>query len=276
MKLSINTLITTLAMTAAFSGCNKSSGSNNVTTNFSVTGSRQDVLVQNNFQKAFSLIIPTAVALPPAALEDKTGAAVNLSKAWIVLKKIQFKTGQVEESGESSITSSNYKGPFFIDLLSPDPVPFGDISLPEKGLRRVKMLLHKDSSIPASAPAELNGNSIFLKGVVRSFDFTFAADETTDIQISGPKAVVPEEGKDLLATIRIAHLFKKIDLSDIIANTNISSLNRVLASNRCPEIHPGANDLYTCFRKGIAQEAKFGKDAVGDHDLDANDDVVNE
>lgn len=267
--------VLSLLMASTLLSCNqKDDKKSGVVTDFAITGSGQDAVAQNIFQKSFSWVIPTAVALTPPALEDSNGTVVDLNEAWIVLKKIQFNSSETADAGEGENYSEHYKGPFFIDLLSDAPVSFGKIRLPESGLHRVKMLLHKDNNVPSSAPAELNGKSIYLNGMINSHNFIYVADDTTDFNISGPNAVIPEEGKDLLAVIRLADIIKKIDLSGINADTTISSSSRFPAINPCPLIHAPASDLYTCFIKGIAMEAKFGKDN-GDKDLDGSDDTVN-
>ena len=229
-----------------------------IVTNFSVTASGQDTVAKNSLQQTLSWFIPTAVALTPPFIEDANGVTVNLTTAWIVLKKIQFKTS--DSSSEQNDQSYHYKGPFFIDLLSSDPVQFGEIELAESGLRRVKMLLHKDMNVPAFVPQELQGKSIYLKGTINGHEFTYLADDTTDFDISTPNAVVPEEGKDLLVSIRLAHMFRKINLSSIQTGSVINAQSRHETVNPCPEIHPSSRDLYTCFRMGLAQEARFGKD----------------
>lgn len=275
MKAHLKFILGTLAFTTLLIGCNEGpSGSNSVQTNFSITGSGQNAVAQNAVEKTFSFLIPSAVALTPAPLVDSNGSNVDLNEAWIVVKHVQFKTSESDDNKEA-YSNLHYKGPFYVDLLSDEPISFGEISLPEKELRRVKMLLHKGNSLPENVPSALNGKSIYLNGVVNSYNFTYAADDTTDFAVSGPNAVLPEEEKDLLMVIRIADLIKKIDLSSINGNVSITSSSRYPATNPCPLIHPTANDLYTCFRMGLAQEAKFGKDN-GDKDLDSSDDIVNE
>ncbi|MBA2405199.1 MAG: hypothetical protein H0V66_10545 [Bdellovibrionales bacterium] len=263
-----------LLMATTIISCNKEESDSGVVTNFAITGSGQDAVAQSFLQKPFSWIIPSAVALSPPALEDSNGSVIDLNEAWIVLKKIQFNSSESDNDVGNANYSAHYKGPFFIDLLSDTPISLGEIRLPERGLRRVKMLLHKDNNVPASAPAALSGKSIYLNGMINTHNFIYVADDTTDFQISGPNAVLPEEDKDLLAVIRLADLLKKIDLSGIVADTTIDSASRFPAVNPCPLIHAPASDLYTCFVKGIAQAAKFGKDN-GDKDLDSNDDTVN-
>ncbi len=263
-----------LLMASTLISCSQGNKSSSVPTNFAFTSSGQNAVARANFLNPFSWLIPTAVALSPAPLEDLNGAVINLNEAWIVLKKVQFNSQETENSGEGTNYKAHYQGPFFIDLLTDTPISFGEVSLPEEGLRRVKMLLHKDNNVPSNVPAALIGKSIYFNGIVNTHNFIYAADDTTDFQISGPNAVVPDESKDLLAVIRIADLFKKIDLSGIISDTTINSASRFPAVNPCPAIHPTAPDLYTCFKMGIASEAKFGKDN-GDKDLNSSDEIVN-
>lgn len=262
MKTSCSLVMSVILMAVALAGCNAESNLKNffVSTNFSLTASRQNTIAQNNFQKTLSFFLSSAVALTPGPLEDATGAIVTLNEAWIVLKKIQFHATETANANESSDNSAHYNGPFYIDLLSETPLLFGEIDLPNREFKRVKMLLHKDNNVPDNVPAVLNGKSIYINGIVNTYNFIYAADDTTDFEISGPDAVVPEQGKDLLAVIRIANLFKKINLSSITADTTITSTSRFPATNPCPDIHPTAPDLYTCFRMGLAQEAKLGKD----------------
>lgn len=249
MKFSLVSMAFALVMTLIITSCNpEADKSSTVNTNFSVTASGQYAVAQSGFQKSFSYLFSSAIALTPPPLEDSNGAGISLNEAWIVLKKVHFNSTQ------------HYEGPFFIDLLSDEPIYFGEITLPNEGITRVKMLLHKENNVPDTVPGVMNGKSIYLNGMINNHNFIYIADDTTDFDIEGEEAVVPEEGKDLVAVIRLADLLKKIDLSTITADTTISSSSRVSATNPCPAIHATASDLYTCFRKGIAMEAKLGKD----------------
>lgn len=246
--------------------CNSDSGSTNnaVSMNFAITGSGMNATVSNSW------IFPSAHALTPPPLLDSNLANVDLLEAWIVVKKVHF--FRSADPSAYSTSGDHYEGPFFVDLLDGTPEPFGEVRLYPEGLRRVKMLLHKSNSLPAGAPAGLAGNSIYFRGQVNGHAFTYASDDTTDFQVYGDNAIVPENGKSLMMTIRIADLFKKIDLSAITADTDISASSRVNAVNPCPLIHASASNLYTCFRQGMNKEAKFGKDD-GDDDLDDSESV---
>lgn len=242
--------------------CNSGSGSSSshgVMTNFAITGSGMNATVSNSW------IFPSAYALTPPPLLDANLANVDLLEAWIVVKHIHF--FRSSNVAVQSTSSDHYKGPFYVDLLDGTPEPFGKIMLFPEGLRRLKMLLHNSNSLPAGVPAALAGNSMYFRGQVNGHAFTYSSDDTTDFNITGENAVYPENGKKLMMVIRIADLIKKIDLSAITADTDITATNRVNAVNPCPLIHPAATNLYTCFRQGINQEAKFGLDN-GDDDLD--------
>ncbi len=245
-----------------FTSCNSNQGGSSeaaVSTNFAITGSGMNATVSTSW------FLPSAYALTPPPLLDANLANVDLFEAWIVVKKIHF--FRSADINAIATSADHYQGPFFVDLLAGSPEPFGSIRLYPEGLRRVKLLLHKSTSLPAGAPAALSGNSIYLRGQVNGHSFSYESDDTTVFQLSGTQPIYPEDGKSLLMTIRIADLFKKIDLTAINADTVISSTNRVNATNPCPLIFAGASNLYTCFRQGMNSEAKFGKDN-GDDDLD--------
>ena len=275
MRKSLTSVAVCVAMSSILSSCNNSpkTSADLVTTGFAITGSGQNAVAQSGLQNLFSAFIPSAMALTPPLLIDSTGLAVNLNDAWIVVKEIEFESNETPGVGEVDGNETEFQGPFYVDLLSTSPVSFGDAQVPASNLRRVKMKLHEADSIPGSAPAGLNGKSIFFSGTVNGVAFDYAADDSTELEIGGPNPIVPNSSQDMLAVIRMADLFKKIDLSSIVAPTSISTSSRVPVANACPLIDASANDLYTCFRKGLASEANFGNDN-GDMDLDSNDDSV--
>lgn len=265
-----------LALSLLATGCNHKSSSptvSGVTTGLTMTGSGQPAVAQTNLQKMFSLFMPSAIALTPPALVDSTSLTVSLTEAWVVIKEIEFEANEVAGASEQDGDEIEFEGPFFVDLLSDAPVSFGDAILPASGFRRIKMKLHEADTLPASAPAQLTSKSIYFSGSVNGVAFSYAADDSTELEIAGPNPVVPSSAQDLLVVIRMADLFKKIDLSSIAAPTDIHSGNRVAAANPCPLIDASATDLYTCFRKGLETEGNFGSDD-GDKDLDADDETV--
>jgi len=244
-----------------------------VRTSLTMTGSGMDAVAQSNSQRLFSLFIPTAVALTPPLLVDSTGQTVNLNEAWVVIKEIEFEANEVADSGEQDGEEVEFEGPYFVDLLSDSPVSFGDAVIPANGIRRIKMKLHEAESLPAGAPLDLNSKSIYFSGSVNGVNFSYAADDSTELEIGGPNPILPSSAKDMLVVIRIADLFKKINLSSIISPTDIHAGNRVNIAGACPLIDASANDLYTCFRKGLSTEGNFGNDD-GDKDLGPEDETV--
>jgi hypothetical protein len=260
MRLGLSFFITLLT------SCNSQTGSSDhgVTTDFAITGSGMNATVSTSW------IFPSAYALTPPPLMDANLASVDLFEAWVVVKHVHF--FRESDPNVYSTGADHYAGPFFVDLLDGTPEPFGKITLYPEGLRRVKMQLHKSNSLPTDAPAALAGNSMYFRGQVNGHAFTYSSDDTTDFQVYGDNAIYPENGKSLLMTFRIADLFKMIDLSVVTSDTYISATNRVNATNPCPLIHATATNLYTCFRQGMNQAAKFGQDD-GDDDL-SDDEIV--
>jgi hypothetical protein len=277
MKKSMSKLMMSVSTLLCLASCNLAGNSSvttgGVTTGLKMTGSGQNAVAQTNYQKLFSIFIPTAVALTPPPLEDSTGSSVNLNEAWVVIKEIEFEAQEVADGNEQDGNEVEFEGPYFVDLLTDAPVSFGDASLPVSGIRRIKMKLHEAESLPAEAPLGLNGKSIYFSGSINGANFTYAADDSTELEIGGPSAILPNSAKDMLVVIRMADLFKKIDLSSISSSTDIHSGNRISAVGACPLIDASANDLYTCFRKGLSTEGNFGNDD-GDDDLGPEDETV--
>lgn len=275
MKTNLKVLATGLMMGVLATGCNQQSGSKSpgITTGLSMTGSGQPAVANARFHQLLNYVVPSAIALTPPMLVDSTNSPVSLSEAWVVIKEIEFEATEVAGGSEVDGDEVEFRGPYFVDLLSDAPVSFGEANVSLAGIRRIKMKLHEAESLPASAPVELTSKSILFKGTVGGIAFSYAADDSTELEIGGPNPVAPSYSQDLLVVIRMADLFKKIDLSSIVAPTDIHAGNRVNVANACPTIDPSANDLYTCFRKGLASEGNFGRDD-GDKDLDINDDTV--
>ena len=264
--------------------------SSTVSTGFVVSASQQETTVaQSPLESLWNLLVERAFALVPEGLKDKSGKDVTVSDAWIVLKEIQFKSEEdatdAEETADAASSDSDsssdgtvsFKGPYVVDLLSEAPSPLAEGSVPSTGIRRVKMKLHKatgNDELPADAPAELENMSVLLRGSVDGHAFSFLADETTVFQVAGPDAVEPQSGRSLVVAFGFNQLFDRIDLSAITADTEITADNRVSATDPCPEIENNAQDLYTCFRKGLELTANFGVDENDDGDLSSEEPVV--
>lgn len=267
-------------MTGTLSACGTKSTDQEIPQTLSFSSSLEKTVIASAKDRLFKWLMPSATAeSAAAAMEDKSGANVNLTSAWLSVTKIQFHGAEATEddraqdmmakqdaddhsgSGDDNGgDTSTFRGPYYIDLLSDEPVPVDTQSLKVQEYRRIRMKLHKvNAQPPAGVPNEIRNNSVYLAGTVNGVNFSYIADDTTYMNINGPDAVLPEEQKDLLVTFKIADMISKIDLSSITSTTAISHDNRVPATNPCPEIHPTANDLYMCFRKGLEMQAKLGQ-----------------
>ena len=293
MKNSLTLMLATLSLSGLLASCNTQNveSASTISTGFSMTGSGQDTVAKSDVEKLFSFFVPNAYALTPPPLMDANGESVTLDEAWIVVKKIEFHTKEEDagprqnqgaqprrdsqEDEDKSFGSDHPKlrGPHFVNLLADEPTTVEGATLPASGVKRLKMELHKSITIPEGAPEGLRGNSIYLSGMSNGIAFSFASSETSEFRIKGPHSVKPEASKQMMAIIKIAGLFKRIDLSVISEPTHISKDSRIPAVNPCPLIDPQAQDLYSCFRKGLESHARFGKDN-GDRELDDRDQCV--
>lgn len=258
-------------------GCSPtSSSSGNVSTSLTMTGSSQaSTLAKYKLQHPWlSLLMPQASALPAPAMTDASGANVSLTKAWVVVKEIELEMEETDAVGEVDSDGVEFEGPFVVDLLSPTPTSFGVAEVPAGVYRRIKMKLEKDAVLPAEAPMGLAGNSIYFEATVAGNQISYSADDGTEFKISGAGGINLGESSNVLMAIKLADLFKMIDLSGVTSNVAITSANRVAGVNQCPLIDPSANDLYTCFRKGLEQAAKLGKDDDGDCEIEDHEDEV--
>lgn len=238
-----------------------------------MTGSSAAATVaQNVWQKLF---LPSAIANPPPALMDQSGATVLINSAWVVIKEIEFKSTESAVAGESLETS--LIGPYYVNLISPEATKLDDLAVPDHPIRRVKFKFHKiETAPPENVPSALSGHSIMIEGSVGGAPFTYLAEDSTEVQVGGPHGVIALPGSNLLIAVKVADLVRKINLSSISAATTISTTNRVSGANLCPGIDASAADLYTCFRKGLESEAKLGRDDDGDHEIEANEEEVDD
>ncbi len=245
-----------------------------VNSSFKMTGSGSAATVAKNTPRSiWELVVNQAYAFVPTSLQDSTGLTITLSQAWTVLKEVEFKSEETAGVEDSSI-EVEFQGPYVVDLLSNAPLLLDTQQIAEKGIRRIKMKLHKAETLPATAPAGLANHSIFLAGVVGGNNFTLKLDDSTELTIGGPNSFQPGENSELMVEIQLANIFKQIKMSAVVNNEVISAASRHPGVNLCVSIDPSAGDIYTCFRKGLEKHAKFGQDNDGDDDLDANDSKV--
>jgi hypothetical protein len=206
---------------------------------------------------------------------DLNGNSVTLQKTWINVGEIEFKTSEIPEVSEVDGMEVSFQGPYAIDLFASTPQILGLNSLSMSAVRRIKVKLIKATPLSTGAPAELTDNSIFISGQVNGVNFSFSTTEESEMQISGAQGLNPQNNKTLLLELKTANLIKKINLSSITTATIIDDSHRgTTMSNPCPLIDSSAQDIFTCFRKGLETESNLGRDDDGNFRLDTNEESV--
>ena len=203
---------------------------------------------------------------------------VSLNTAWITVKEVEFKLAEVAGAEEAASSEVKFQGPYFVDLLSSIPASFGSAVVPTGVYRRIKMKFEKDSALPAGAPTQLSGNSIYFEGTVSGFAFSYAAADGSEFKISGPGGVNLSEAANMVLGVKLADLFRLINMDAVASatNRNISDANRISTGSvsACPLIDSTVRDIATCFRKALEKAGKFGKDSDNDGEIEAGDDEV--
>lgn len=281
LNLNVKVMVAGFAVALVGSGCAKSAtDSKLVSTALVMTGSSQPTTIAN-YKKTpplFQLLAPTAVALAPPAMTDSGTRVINLNKAWITVKEVEFKLAEVAGAEEVASSEVKFQGPYFVDLLSTIPASFGSAEVPAGVYRRIKMKLEKDSALPAGAPTQLAGNSIYFEGTVSGLAFSYAATDGSEFKIAGPGGVNLTDNANLVLGVKVSDLFRLINMDAVAAapNKNISDANRISTGSvsACPSIDASVRDIATCFRKGLEKAGKFGKDSDNDGEIEAGDDEV--
>lgn len=263
-------------------GCSEkteSTSTGNPLVSFSVTGSAQSATVamkiKNIWQFIALNILKTANAFPPPnSLVDAVSNSVVLNQMWLSIGEIEFKMDEIDSGSEVPEVENDFTGPYTIDLFDAAPVTLQSGNVSASALRRIKIQLTRTSALPAGAPAELLNNSVVLSGTVNGNTFSFVTEEETTFEVSGPNAVNLSDNASVLLQINTANLIKRIDLSAISTSMVISDSNKVPATNPCPLIDASANDLFTCFRKGLESESKLGKDDNGNFEIEDSEESV--
>lgn len=258
---------------AAISSCAaKQDTAAQVAANFAMTGSAKTATVAQN-KKLWSLLLPSAYAFVSPSIVDAMNNPITLSSAWVSIKEVEFEAEEIAGANEVDGNEVSFRGPYFVDLLSTDPLNLDTQSIPAASYHRIKMKFHASGgTLPASAPAQLASNSVVIAGQVNANNFEFRLDDGTEINIGGPSPVVPADGSRLLVEINLADVFKQIDMSTVTNNEIISASNR--HATTCPQIDASAQDIYTCVRKALEKRANFGKDTDGNGDLSGSEDAV--
>jgi hypothetical protein len=236
-------------------------------------------------EKLMNMIMPSAIAGLPTSLTDSQSTGVTLGTAWIVVKEIEFKSAETAaaESEDEVSEEVEFKGPYFVNLLSAAPQVLDTKSIPAKVYKRIEMKLEaaeteNSVSWPTDAPAGLSGKSMYIEGTYNSLSFSYSSHDGAEFKVSGAGGIAAEEGQDILLSIRFSDIIAKINMTALqtAGNRNISEENRVAASDPCPLIETGLPDLYTCFRKGLESESDFGKDSDGSGELETDEDNCND
>lgn len=227
----------------------------------------------------FMEILKPALALPLPAMVDSSGLTVSLSDAWVAVQEVELKTSELTESEEVDGSEVSFPGPFAVNLLASNPDSFGQVRLTKSTIRRIKMKLHKTASLPSDAPGGLSNRSIYWSGTVDGQALVFASSEEQEYESAGPYGVALADNSNVLLSIQIASLVKKIDLSGFKNSPPAAGLideahRYATAGSKCPGIDASASDLYSCFRKGLSTESKLGRDDDGNDELDSGEDSV--
>lgn len=274
----IKSILYASAITVAV-GCaaKNESSSSSISTSVVMTGAAGAQVAQHKPKSLLDLLLQKAVALMPSTLVDSTNLNITMIDAWVSIKSIKFKAEEVPGVSEVDTEDSiKFKGPYYVDLLSNAPSPIDTQLLPAGSYKRIEFDLHKVSeTLPANAPAALANNSLYFKFNVNGHTVTWTSEDGAEIQIAGPKGL-NLDGSNVLISLRMVELFSKIDLSSIASDVTISESSRINVANACPLIESSAQDLYTCFRKGLEQEAKCGKDADGSGEIESSEDEVDD
>ncbi len=241
---------------------------------FTMTGSSSPATVafNNNRHPLFATFFPAALALPPPILKDSTNAAISLNEAWISVKQVEFKSTESTSFGEVDGDSVSFETPTAINLIASTLQSFGQARV-GASLRRIKMQLHNVETLPAGAPVGLSGRSFFWQGTVGARNFTFTSTEGYEYELSGPNGVSLTENSNVLLSIQIANLFRKINMTNVLDGTVINQSSRVPATTPCPLINASATDIYTCFKDGLKSEANLGNDDGNDGELSGDQTV---
>lgn len=264
------------------SACQKSSDGGTSTGNpmisFKMTASSSPANSIASYASRFpwlNLLLRPALALPPPpAMTDANGVTVTLDHAWITVKEIEFKATEVADQDEVDGQDVSFEGPFVVDLLSSQPESLGQARIATSLVRRVKMQLHNTDTLPAGAPAQMLDKSIYWSGAVGGHSLVITSREGYEFELGGQNGVGISESANILMSIQVASLFKKINLSAVTSDVVIDEQNRLPAVNPCPLIDASASDIYTCFTKGLETESNLGVDADDDDELSGDDDTV--
>ncbi len=255
-----------------FSSCKRSDTGGTTTGNplisFSMAGSSAptSVAVNNIKFPLFRGLVAQAIALPPPLLKDSTNAAISLNEAWISVKQVEFKSTEYATVGEVSGDSVSFQTPTAVNLIAASLSNFGQARI-GASLRRVRMQVSTVDVLAAGAPMGLLNKSFYWQGTVGARSFIFNSTEGYEYDLAGPNGVTLTENSNVLLSVQIANIFRKINMTNVTDGSVINQNTRIAAVNPCPLINASATDIYTCFKDGLKTESNLGKDENNDGEL---------
>lgn len=258
-------------------GCKKSENTTtgNPFVHLAMTSSAQNATVAYRPSRLMDIFLPPVFALPPPpTLLDSAGNTIVINSSWVNIGQIEFKMDETASGSETDGDSVEFSDIYAINLLSNTPSSFASGAINVSAMRRIKIKLVRVQNLPADAPADFMGKSIYIEGTVNGHVFSYSTQDESVIEIAGPSLIAALENRTLLVELHIANLIKKTNLSAITATTHISDGNRVSATDPCPAIKNGSSDLFTCFYEGFTTESNLGRDDDGDFQLDVGEDAV--
>ncbi len=250
-------------------GCADTRTGNPGEVNLVVTSSNQSfnvASIRDKFIFKFD-IMKTAVAATLTGLLDSQGRDVTITNAWIALENIEFKLDTTDTASDAE-NEIKFIGPYYVDLLADSPTVIDTQSIALNTYKRIKFKLHANVDLPTGVPSGMSERSIYLVGTVNGHTFTYSPKDETEAEIFNTEGVKPDAGQDLLLVFNFKDLIENIDLAAITSDLEIWDDNKVASTDACPNLSPGAEDLFKCFREGIETQSKFGKDSDGDDEID--------
>lgn len=272
---------TLILIFAALISCQNSKSGNTVAGNpyisLAMTGASTNATVLN-IQKRFNffdLIFAKSFAFPaPSSMMDSAGNVVVLSQYWINLGSFEFEATESATLDEIDGTNIDFQGPYPVNLLTSSPQILGSNSINLSQIRRIKAKLAMTLSVPTGAPSVFLGKSIYISGQVNGNNFTFSTNAESEVQVGGATVITALSDKTMLLELRTANLIKKMNLSAITTATNIDDSNKVNVVSPCSGIDVSANDLFSCFLKGLETESDLGRDDDGNFRIDATEEAI--
>ena len=137
-KKSIKSVLTA-TIGATILGCAQNNSTPQVSSTFKMTGSGSAATVAMNEKPSFwSYLLKTANALVPSSIVDSNGSTITLNSAWTVIKEVEFKSEETAGAEDSQV-EVEFRGPYFVNLLSNSPVALDTQTINQKNIKRIKM-----------------------------------------------------------------------------------------------------------------------------------------